>query len=229
MEPDNELEHYLQHAPILYVGAFERGGAHPEKRLVVLEGGVATLAKPAVSGHPDAATCANCEVAGWVLARALGWTDLVATTIMRPIQIDEDGDEIDASLQVVWHALEAAGERNATPSSCDERQCWQVAVFDAICRNTDRNEGNWGFIRNDSRVRLLDHGYAFEQWPGRTPLSAFVDHVGDDEVPGDLREDVEMFLDAPRESLQEVLSADARSAVYERAQHVAEVGILPRL
>jgi len=179
--------------------------------------------------HADAPMLARCEVAGWVVARELGWTDLVAATVLRPVRIHEDGDEIETALQVVWPALETAGERNATPARCEERQRWQAAIFDAICRNTDRNPGNWGFIRSDWSVRLLDHGYAVEAWPQRPPQSDFVSEAGENEVPGDLREDVQMFLDAPADALRELVSEEAISRLYERAQHIVDAGTLPTL
>src|SRR5436190_21707780 len=143
MGAETELERYLQSAPILHVGQFERGGAHPDKRLVVLEGGVGVLAKPAREGPAE--RMVRCEAAAWALARELGWPSLVATTVLRAIEIAEGEDALEASLQVLWPAFETAAERGATAATCSEEERWRVAAFDALSRNIDRNIHNWGF------------------------------------------------------------------------------------
>jgi hypothetical protein len=230
MEPYDELERYLQIATILYVGAFDRGGAHPDKRLVVFEGGVGALAKPARAGDAEKTAMVRCEAAAWVLARDLGWHDLVATTILRQVPLESGGEDVEASLQILWPAFETAGERGANASTCHENDRWRIGVFDALCRNTDRNAGNWGFIRGSNAARLLDHGYAFEPWPERAPGSEFVGLAGDDEVPGELRADVENWLAAADGSpLHEILTEDGVSGVQDRAQQIVENATLPTL
>lgn len=67
----DELERYLANAEILDVAAFSRTTAHHSYRLI-LEGGVAVLAKPADTAPEGVIMCRR-EAAAWVLARALGW------------------------------------------------------------------------------------------------------------------------------------------------------------
>jgi hypothetical protein len=81
MDGLEQLEQYLRSAAVLGVSTFAQQGAHPSFRLI-LTGGVTVLAKPAHTVPIDGPAMIRYEVAGWVVARDLGWPDLVATTAL---------------------------------------------------------------------------------------------------------------------------------------------------
>lgn len=96
----DQLESYLENAAVLDVAAFSLTTAHHSFRLI-LEGGVAVMAKP-MDTAPDGVVMCHREVAAWRLARALGWPELVATTVMRTITSPTSGTEVETSVQVIW-------------------------------------------------------------------------------------------------------------------------------
>jgi len=101
VEPTDELEEYLRTAAVLgEAGPVQGGGAHPDKLRLLLEGGVQVIAKPAVHGNPDSELMMRREAAGWLIAKALGYTGLVGATVLRTIP--HDHGDIEASIQVFW-------------------------------------------------------------------------------------------------------------------------------
>ena len=91
----DQIEHYLLNAPILDRSAFQGHGAH-RSELFILSGGVGALCKPE-DGIGEGRIAVTREVAAWRIARVLGWTDLMAATVLREI----DPDRM-ASLTVLW-------------------------------------------------------------------------------------------------------------------------------
>jgi hypothetical protein len=65
-----------------------RGGWQPKYR-VVLDGGVLALQTPVASSNaPGAgADAVRREIAAWVIARKLGWSKLVAPTVLRDMPV----------------------------------------------------------------------------------------------------------------------------------------------
>jgi hypothetical protein len=216
-----DLEEYLRTAAISSIGNFPHGGAHPNKHLIVLEGGLGVVAKPADPSSADAPTMTRCEVAAWIAATELGWNDLVPTTALRTVPLP--GGDIESSLQVLLPAFRPAVEMGATPTTCSDTDHCRVAIFDAIGRNTDRNDSNWGFVTGISDVKLVDHGYAWGAWPSRSLSSAFVEQKRGQSLPDELLEQVQAFLDGRSDSrLSQILDSGAVDGVFDRARLIVQ-------
>ena len=111
------------------------------------------------------------EAAAWVLAKGLGWTDLVATTVLRETDAFPDVDEeVTTSLQVLWPGFELDANLDQFP----DEDIWRAALFDVLIFHTDRTH-NWGAVpgHGQKRLKLIDHGYAFREWAGREFASSF--------------------------------------------------------
>jgi hypothetical protein len=95
-------------------GRLPGGGGHQEKKILVLEGGIAVAAKP---GHdPNYAQQAKCEVAAHRLAVELGMSKLVPTTVLR--RVPGPYGEVEGSAQVLWpQFVVAVGNFTATDSA----------------------------------------------------------------------------------------------------------------
>jgi len=163
------LEQYVMTAPVLGTFEWPRRGSYPSY-LLVLEGGVGVLAKPD-DEHQDGPLITKREASAWVLARLIGWSDLVATTVLRPLSSNRNSSVVHASLQVVWSE---AGTKNVSEFSDDD--VWRAAVFDAVIRNADRSgEANWlavpAYVASPM-LKLPDHGYSLE--PGLAPPSSLL-------------------------------------------------------
>lgn len=223
MEAVPDLENYLRTAPIAHTAELRRGGGgHQYKQLVVLDGGlgvVAKLAEPAGEESPQ--KMVRAEVAGWVLAHELDWRGLVPTTVLRTVPSIFTGAVAEASVQVVWPLFEMALERTATVADCPEDASWQIALFDALAANADRNDSNWGFVKDLPDPKLIDHGHAFEAHGGGT--SPFVDRWRGQEIPPEHLDHVERFLARSGDSrLREFLDHDVVDRIIDRARLLVE-------
>jgi hypothetical protein len=224
--PAPYLEDYLRTAEIMTAAGFPWSGAHPNKQLIVLDGGIGLVAKPADPANVEAPLMSRCEAAAWLLALELGWSDLVSATVLRDVSLPGVGD-LEASLQVLWPAFETATEVGATTTTCSDRDVWRVALFDAIARNTDRNDSNWGFIKGVPDVKLVDHGFACALWPNRGPTSQFVEDKRGHPVPPEQLVNVQDFWDSRNGSrLGEVLDPGAVGAIFDRARLIIQSGAL---
>jgi hypothetical protein len=60
-----------------------------------------------------------------------------------------------------------------------------AALFDVLVCHTDRSH-NWGAVpgHGRKRLKLIDHGYAFRQWPGRPFSSSFASARDGDQTRG---------------------------------------------
>jgi hypothetical protein len=213
-----DLENYLRTAPIAHTAELRRGGGgHQYKQLVVLDGGlgvVAKLAEPAGEDVPE--RMVRAEVAGWVLAVELGYRELVPTTVLRTVPSLFTGTVVEASVQVVWPLFETAAERTATAADCPDDESWRIALFDGLAANADRNETNWGFIKELPAPKLIDHGHAFEtHGAGASP---FVERWRRQDIPPEHLEHVRRFLAQSGESrLRELLDHDVVDRIFDRA------------
>jgi hypothetical protein len=157
----DDLERFLAHAAILETADPQLGGAHGQKRLVSLEGGLRALAKPA-TGIGEGNRVVVREVAAWVFARELGLASMLACTVLREDVPLQGGAVGLASVQVIWpppFTPDLAGDFS-------EREKIQAAVLDVVIGNADRGGHNWlAFDDPDRpgshRLGLVDHGYAF--------------------------------------------------------------------
>lgn len=222
MEAVPDLEDYLRTARIVHAGPLPLGGGHQQKQLVVLDGGLGVVAKLA-EGAATAPAQVRAEVAAWVLVRELRWSDLVPTTTLRAVRSIHTGNDVAASVQVVWPFFRTAIERTATVHDCLDDDRWRVAIVDALAWNTDRNESNWGFIQDLPHAKLIDNGNAFD--PAQVVSSPFVADKNGDAIPADHRERLQEFVRASRDSqLREILDGGVVENVMQRADDFVQTG-----
>lgn len=225
MEPLDELENYLREAAILDAYTFPDGGAHPDKTLLVLEGGVSVLAKP---GRTEEATrMAHREVVAWVIARGLGWPELMGATVLRTV--DEVWEGIESSVQVLW----PAPDKDPPADSFRDEDTVRAAAFDAIIQHTDRNGHNWlgvpaASTGGTSRLKLVDHGYALDlPGQGQTVQSSFYELWKGRAMPDAVADGVRRLVaDWPSAELADLLDENAVERAEARATHLAETGVL---
>jgi hypothetical protein len=188
----DDLEAYLTNGASLYAFApqVHGGGGHGGKFAIVLDGGVAVFCKPA-SGVNDGGRAARNEVAAWIVARLLGWTDLMAATILRSMPNPTTASNEDMALQVLWPGSDFTPD----PSGFTDDELWKAALFDHIVWHSDRMNNNWLGVPpaalpfpgpvpgHQQQLKLIDHGYAFN-YPGRDHLSSsFVERKRGLQVP----------------------------------------------
>jgi hypothetical protein len=156
-----DLERYISTADIESTLAWPLRGAHPSYMLVLV-GGVSVLAKPADEA-PSGAGMSKHETAGWVLARELGWYDLIAVTVMREIPSRKNvGTNTAASLQVIW----PANDKGPALTALTKEDIIRAAILDMLMVHGDRHNQNYLAVPPTGsgvqpRLKLVDHGYAF--------------------------------------------------------------------
>lgn len=220
MEGLEKLEVYLREARIL-AATFPNQGAHPSYRLL-LEGGVGALAKPASTAPEDGAAMVRYEVAGWVIARDLGWSDLVATTVLRSIDVLPEQEETEASVQVLWPGFQVDADR----SQFSDKDIWRAAIFDTLILHSDRTH-NWGAVteHGSPRLKLIDHGYAFRA--SRPFQSSFAQDKTGQPLPDELVGPLETFLGACDEGqLADLLEEDVLEEMVARGRTLVETAVL---
>jgi hypothetical protein len=218
------LEEFLRTAPIIYQGVWPIGGAHQNKMELILEGGVAAIAKPA--DWPDGPRTVQCEVAAWEVAKVLGWPDLLAATVRREVRSPASSEPVDAAVQIAW-----ARPMPDTNAPFSDNDTWRAAVFDLVIDHSDRGGHNWLAVPSDAatpQLKLVDHGYAFGA-PGRPFQSTFFDKWRGQTLPEDVKADLEALLAAPpQRGLETLLPTGEYSKMMERVQALVAAGILDR-
>lgn len=218
------VEEYLLEAPIIDIASFERHGAHRSWRLILL-GGVGVLAKPE-DVIDDGRAVVGKEVGAWLIARELGWPDLVAATVLRSLDSFENpGNAVDASLQVLWPDVLPDADRNMF----SDDDVWRAAVFDFLIGHTDRGGHNWLAVPANApqpSLKLNDHGFGFAAGI-MPPTSSFYEMKRGEQIPEPWLEGVRR-LRSPRQgaSLSNALGGDALRSVFERAEHILTSGAL---
>ncbi len=220
--PD-ELADYVRRADILDAGEFPNRGAH-KSYLLVLEGGLGVLAKPA-DEIDNGALLVRHEVAAWEVACLLGWADIVSVTILRSIPSQRDpGHMVDASLHVLW-PYNQPGLTEGFP----EDDCLRAGFFDAVIRNGDRHAGNWlAVLANGAppRLKLVDHGYAFAAGlePPGSPF--YGDRVGTG-LPPEIARALGALLGGLASSpVPRLLPAEEVASVTDRVNRLIQSGAL---
>jgi hypothetical protein len=235
-EPDLEaieaLEQYLRSAPILAIAQPPvAGGAHPGKQTLLLTGGIRVIAKPGIDPTDTTEPAMRREAAAWEVAKALGFSGLIATTVIRRIpHPDRTADDVEASVQVHWpDAHLFCAPVNAFP----EEDIWQAAIFDAVVAHQDHNGTNWLAVPapgrpEQPRLKLIDNAYAFEHPSGGpAPNSSFYELCKGQELPDYAVEGLEALVDKwPLEALERLVEEGARNRVCERAQMLLQRRVL---
>jgi hypothetical protein len=220
------LDEHLRSARIVETLPVAGGGGHPEKRRLVLDGGVILIAKPRFD-EPTAHQVAG-ELAACILARELVW-DIVPATILRPnVELVSGGRVADCSVQIIWSGFKTAFELGIGPGNCQSDASWRVALFDVLIRNTDRKSDNWGMVGDSEVVRLFDNGNA-HGGPGSGFNSEFAAHYNGQPIPEHPLQDLRRFV-ARREweasLLSSVLPQSSVEAVFSRAERLIAEGTL---
>lgn len=221
----DDIERYLSGATVLDIATFRTlsGHAHPTYRLI-LEGAVGVLQKPA-DAIAEGELLVRREVAAWAVARELGWSDLVAATVLRRLRSPSSGDLVDASLQVIWPDCLP----DAPPDSFPDGDVWRAGVFDAVVGQTDRAGHNWLAVPNAGqppRLKLIDHGYAFADTHD-PPSSTFYELRRGQGIPRDAMDGLRSLLNGlPGSAVQQLLPPASVGAVESRARRLESSGVL---
>ena len=226
MYDDSELdrvEHYLSSAPVLDVAAWGRHGAHRSFRFI-LRGGIGVLVKPEDTIN-DGPRLVRREVAAWVLARELGWPEIMSVTALRAVESPDTGAEVQASVQVLWPDVQP----DADAGGFSDEDTTRAAVFDFVVGHSDRGGHNWLALPGGGhppQLKLIDHGYAFPDGIDAPNSTFFVMHEGDQLAEETIR--TLGRLDDPRMglALAGLLTQSEMAAVHERAQHLRNYRIL---
>lgn len=221
----DNFESYLRQAGVVAAGTWSIGGAHTGKVRLVLEGGVYAVAKPA-SGIGNGEQLIRAEVAAWAFARELGWSDMVACTVLRD---DVPGVDGEASVHVLW-------PEDAVPDAPIDRfepsDTWRAAIFDVVVDHADRGH-NWLGHPDPGgafRLKLIDHGFAFGI-EGRAPQSTFYAMHHDQQIPAPHLLALRRALHPRQERyLRGLFEANpgALGAALNRIQALLETGMLRR-
>lgn len=219
------LKDYIRTARIVDQGPLQRGGGAHDKQLIVLDGGVGVIAKPAPTGDANMQLQVRAECAASILAEALGWPDLVPVTTIRVVPTLDGQEHVAASVQLALPMFKPAAELARDAKSCPPDEIWRVAIFDALALNTDRHNDNWGICEgSDTRPKLIDHGHSFEA--ATSTSFVFIDERRGETLPPELRERIDTHIVGPGlpPALFELLPATAVSRIVALARQFAEQG-----
>jgi hypothetical protein len=221
----HEAEKRLLHGEIDDVSLYHPGTADTYK--VVFADGAAAAFKSlegsernaAQYGHTGISVLLN-DVAAWLVARGLGFEDLVKGVVLRPVALERVGI---GTLQA-WHEGE--------PSGSGWEACAQVrraALFDALIGQQDRNGTNFNYDPDADELGLFDNSYSFAQPGDQTSASAIVASACEDaaSLEGDLLDALDRFARSPERTMAEEVIDPARWArVLERHSKMLETGEL---
>lgn len=217
-------DEHLRRARVLHARIPENigGGGHPDKMMLILEGGATVLAK---LGTNDALLAdAKREVAAVIVARTLRWADLVPATVLREIPDPSTGERVPAAISVWWQDSEWLYE-----GPLDHAQTLRAAAFDALVAHQDRNKNNWLVAPSteDRRLVLIDHGRAFGR-DGSWNINShwFQQHTGQT-MPDEIRNALRSFSQrASHESLSKYLEPEVIDRLVNRATSLSHQGSL---
>jgi hypothetical protein len=218
----SEVELYLRTATILDVAHFAQHGAHRSYRLI-LEGGVGVLAKPSDT-IPQGEIVPRREAAAWALARDLDWTDLVAATVTRFIDSPDSGDQVLASVQVLWPDFTP----DADPNLFSDEDIWRAGVFDCLLGQDDRNGHNWLAVPGSSPtpgLKLVDHGFGFPDTV-TPPNSTFYELRKGQQIPDQVLEAVGLITGGSFRRMRDYLPDTTVSGVIARGRALEDASVL---
>jgi hypothetical protein len=219
----NPLGEYLETAEVLHWGTFQKRSSYPSY-LVILAGGVGVLAKPEDESG-EGAVMVRREAAAWVVARQLGWCDLVSSTVLRRLPSFSGAGPAAMSLQVLWPDNLPDAPLEVFP----EDDVLRAAVFDAIVGQGDRDGHNWLAVPSAGpqvRLKLVDHGYAFREDVAR-PNSTFFTRKEGEDLPRWITERVSRVIGGEiRSRLLELLPEPACIALENRAKDLIDRAVL---
>jgi hypothetical protein len=180
--------------------------------------GVSTHAAVQYGQDPDSVPLNEC--AAWLLAAQIGGlvAEIVAPCVLRSIS----GSAGSLSARRVGHP------HAAEPFLVAPDQCRAAAFLDSLIAQQDRHMGNYRWDPHDSRLGLIDHGYAFAVPGWRFNASCFVDwrhgqgDAGLDEW--ELASLAQLLHSDDLQGLAGVLSDEQASALADRARRMRDRG-----
>lgn len=216
------LDEHLRHATVLHGAKPDNigGGGHPDKYILTLEGGVRALAK--LGRDPQQHEDARREVAAVVVARTLGWGDLVPATVLRTVH-PGGGSSVEAAVMVWWQDI---AEDGMGPFSGDQTE--RAAAFDALIGHQDRGGHNW--LQSPSsggslRLVLIDHGYSMGRQHLWTVNSFWAQQFNGQKMSDAVRDALRRFADRPKHrTLTELVGEEVVSTLVTRARRLADDG-----
>lgn len=222
-DPLDHLERFLRTARVVGLMFMDDGGHHQDKQQIILEGGVMCLAKPS-DAIPNGWWAVQCEAAAWQVARALGWPDLVPTTVIREDVPTRKSVKSRASVQVL---VAEDFEAHVWSDEIDERDVFRCAVFDYLIAHSDRTH-NW-LLTSEAygvpRVILIDNGLAFDV-EGRSISSRFIAEVAGRPIPDDVLAPIRRFVaESPHTDLKEMLPHGGYEKMLLRAKLLLDEGL----
>lgn len=226
---EHEVERDLLHAEIDDVRVFRSGTS--ETYEVVFEDGSRAAFKSiegagknaAGYNHTDASVLAS-DYSAWLVARALGWEELVGGVVLTVCSHVGAGL---GSLQC-WLPGVEAGDSSVTgwDGSAHLRK---AALFDALIGQQDRNNLNFNYDSGIDELGLFDNSFAFAL-PGHNPgSSAILTHVHGDEpvLEPELLEALRRFDSSPEIALLgQVLAPDRHAQLLTRSVEMQAAGQL---
>jgi hypothetical protein len=199
------------------------GGGHRDCFGVSLDRGVTCYVKPC-NGTPASKTALYNEVAAWETAKLLGWSHLMAPTVLcNDIVSPVTMTATTSSLQVFrWDAQPAP-----VVTSLSTIEVVQAGTFDYLIAHSDRPE-NSNYLgvtpatssSGEIHLKLIDNGFAYD-FPNRPPQSVFVDqvrgrHLGQSVISAVKR----LRVLAPVSPLTALLSPPAFAGLMARAERL---------
>lgn len=154
----------------------------------------------------------------------LGWTDLVAVTVQRQIELVA-GQPINAAIQVLWP--DPAPEPQSI-DQFDDDDVLRAAIFDVVVEHGDHSH-NWTSAPGPparARLRLYDNAYAFGSHPFQ---SAFYDQKQGQPIPSPVISLLKGFLETVNSSLlPSLLDATELTGLISRTQRLIDAESLAR-
>lgn len=223
-EDFGEVEHRLLTLPVKGQFPLNKTGTITKGvRGVILADGTKAIVKPATA-TTGGIQSVKFERAAWVFARLLGWTNLVAPTVVRTWTRGVLRGHT-TSVQRAWTNADFEGQ--IVPGIFRE-DVWRAACFDMAVDHKDRRSNNFLLSSEEEglRVRLIDHGFAFGNPSDWGAASSFVDMVSGQPIPPDLplaREVLVALKAAKQSELTELLPPDEFHRFLERLRYFSQI------
>lgn len=226
------LETYLLSAPLDGVQILKVDTYHKGQQRFVLRGDIVVQTKPDHGLDEyglDGLQAIKNEVAGYIVARDLGWADLVPATALRfnvPAVNPSPAPEATCCVQVVLSDVAEALGANFL-----DEDVWRAAVFDYLIWQPDRKGRNWlatGHTHHaHRRLKLIDNSFGFN-FDSRPVRSTFFDQKAGMTLPQPMIDGVRRLVESlDGNGLDELLSADSMRQLVERAELLLEQRRLP--
>jgi hypothetical protein len=171
-------------------------------------------------GHTGPGVILN-DVASWLVARGLGYDQLLRGVVIRPASVAGAGI---GSLQT-WLDGEPSGDGWKSA-----RNIRQAALFDSVTAQQDRNGGNFNYDATADEVGLFDQSFTFAlpgHQQGACEIVAEVHRADEAELDDELGEALDQLEASPElANLGEVLSPERVARVHERIAAIRERGEL---